>query len=254
MAEEKFPYTCVKPARLLYSSVTQASAPKGMENVEPKYSGTFGIEKEDLDAIVKLEVEAIRSATGNFTGPADYYLAATSGETAAKRVLKTAELKASDPKLSADEKAKLLERAETRAALYRQYAGILMAGSKFEVECAKLVSGKIVDIDLSTEAGKALAGKEFFYNGAYVVPRVAFQGFRAKNVDAKSGATAYLQNCLFVAKGEKLAGGGGPSNSEVFGGFSDFDPTGLEPQAGDEFAGAANPDAGKPGADVIDEF
>lgn len=254
MAEEKFPYTCVKPARLLYSSVTQASAPKDMDNVEPKFSGTFGIEKEDLDAIIKLEVQAIKSATGNFTAPSDYYLAATSGETAAKRVLATAELKASDPKLPADKKAQILEKAETRAALYRQYAGILMAGSKFEVECAKLVNGKIVDIDLTTDHGKAIAGKEYFYNGAYVVPRVAFQGFRAKNVDAKSGATAYLQNCLFVAKGEKLAGGGGPSNSEVFGGFSDFDPTGLEP-TGDEFAGVTgNSEAGKPGADVIDEF
>lgn len=249
---DKFRYTLKKPARLLFSSVTQKSAPKNMPNVEPKFSGTFGIEKEDLDEIVKLEVEAIRSETGGFTQPSDYYLACTSGETAAKRVLAKANLDASDPKLGADEKAKILEKAETRATLYRQYAGILMAGSKFDVEVARLEGGKIIDIDISTDHGRAQAGKDYFYNGAYVVPAVAFQGFRAKTIDAKSGATAFLQNCLFVRKGEKL-GGMGPSNNEVFGGYSDFDPTTLGPEE-EPAGGADGVAAGAPGEDAHDGF
>jgi hypothetical protein len=53
-------------------------------------------------------------------------------------------------------------------------------------------------------------------------------------IDAKDGVTAYLQNCLFVRKGEKIAGGGGPDNSQVFGGFagySDYDPLANAPSS-----------------------
>jgi hypothetical protein len=220
---EKFRYVCVKPARLLYSNVAVKSAPRGVTNAEPKFSGTFGLEKEDFDAIVKLEVDAIKSETGSFTNPGDYYLACTSGETAAKRVLAKAALDAQGK--SADEALKINERAEQRAALYRQYAGIMTAASKYDVECAKLENGKIVDLDISTDANRAMVQRDFMYGGAYVVPAVAFQGYRRKTLDAKDGVTAFLQNVLFVRKGDKI-GGLAPSNKEVFGGFSDYDPTG----------------------------
>jgi hypothetical protein len=219
---EKYRYRCEKSARLLYASITQKSAPRNVANAEPKFSGTFGIQKEDFDAIVKLEVEAIKSETGGFTNPNDYYLACTSGETAAKRVLAKAALDAQGK--PADEAMKINERAEQRAALYRQYAGILTAGSKYDVEVARLENGKIVDIDISTDANRAMAAKDYFYGGAYVVPAVAFQGYRRKTLDAKDGVTAFLQNVLFVRKGDKI-GGLAPSNKEVFGGFTDFDPT-----------------------------
>jgi hypothetical protein len=219
---DKFRYVCTKPARLLYSNVTVKSAPRGVVNAEQKFSATFGVEKEDFDAIVKLEVEAIRSETGGFTNPSDYYLACTSGETAAKRVLAKAALDAQGK--PSDEAMKINERAEQRAALYRQYAGIMTAASKFDVEVAKLENGKIVDIDISTDANRAVAQRDFFYGGAYVAPAVAFQGYRRKTLDAKDGVTAFLQNVMFIHKGDKI-GGLAPSNKEVFGGFSDYDPT-----------------------------
>tara|TARA_R110002020_G_scaffold473059_2_gene701799 strand:+ start:258 stop:1016 length:759 start_codon:yes stop_codon:yes gene_type:complete len=226
---ETYRYTLAKPARLIYSSVTQKSAPRGVQGAVPKYSGNFGIEQEDFDAIVKLEVQAIKSELGSFSGnPGEYYLACTSGDAAAKRAIAKAELDARGK--TPDEAFKIKDKAEKRAASYREFAGILVASSQFDVELAKLENGKIVDIPDEQHA-KAQAGKDNFYPGAYVVPAVAFKGFARKTMDAKDGVTAYLQNCLFVRKGERL-GGSGPANQEVFGsyaGYSNEDPTAMAP-------------------------
>lgn len=224
-------YTLIKPARLLYSSITAKSAPRNVQNAVPKFSGTFGIEQEDMTKIIEIMVAAIKSETGGFTNPGDYYLACQSGKTAGKRALQKAELDAQGK--SADEAFKIREKAEARAKLYEPYAGIITASSQFDVELARLEGGKIIDI-AAEEHARAQAGKDYFYPGAYVVPAVAFKGFRRKTLDAKDGCTAYLQNCLFVRKGERLAGGGGPNNNEVFGsyaGYSDIDPLANAPSS-----------------------
>lgn len=226
-------YTLVKPARLLFSSITAKSAPRGVQNATPKFSGTFGLEKEDFDAIVQIMVDGIKAELGSFTNPGDYYLACMSGTTAGKRALAKAELDAQGK--SADEAFKIKEKAEKRAELYAPYAGILTASSQYDIELAKLEAGKIVDIP-AEEHARAQAGKDLFYPGAYVVPAVALKAFRRKTLDAKDGVTAYLQNCLFIRKGERIAGAGGPGNNEVFGsyaGYSDFDPTANAPSNGD---------------------
>lgn len=222
-------YTLIKPARLLYSSITAKSAPRGVANATPKFSGTFGIETEDMDAIIKVMISAIKSETGGFTNPADYYLACQSGVTAGKRAIAKAELDAQGK--SSDDAFKIMEKAQARVKLYEPYAGILTASSQFDVELARLEGGKIVDI-AAEEHARAQAGKDYFYPGAYVVPAVAFKGFRRKTLDAKDGCTAYLQNVLYVRKGERLAGSGGPANSDVFGGYagySDYDPLANAP-------------------------
>lgn len=222
-------YTLIKPARLLYSSITAKSAPRGVQGAVPKFSGTFGVEKEDFEAIVAVMVAAIKSETGGFTNPGDYYLACQSGITAGKRAMAKAELDAQGK--SSDDAFKIKEKAEARVKLYEPYAGILTASSQFDVELARLEGGKIVDI-AAEEHARAQAGKDYFYPGAYVVPAVAFKGFRRKTLDAKDGCTAYLQNVLYVRKGERIAGSGGPANNEVFGsyaGYSDFDPTANAP-------------------------
>lgn len=222
-------YTLVKPARLLYSSVTAKSAPRNVANAVPKFSGTFGIEAEDFQPIVDIMVSLIKAEVGGFTNPGDYFLACMSGKTAGKRAIMKAELDAQGK--SADEAFKIKEKAEARAKLYEPYAGILTASSQFDVELARLEGGKVLDIP-AEEHARAQAGKDLFYPGAYVVPAVAFKAFRRKTLDAKDGCTAYLQNCLFVRKGERIAGAGGPGNNEVFGayaGYSDFDPTANAP-------------------------
>jgi hypothetical protein len=171
---------------------------------------------------------AIKSEVGGFTKPSDYFLACMSGKTAGIRARAKAELDAQGK--SADEAMKIREKAEGRATLYEPYAGILSASSQFDVELARLEGGKVIDIP-AEEHARAQAGKDLFYPGAYVVPAVAFKGFRRKTLDAKDGCTAYLQNCLFVRKGERLANSG-PANNEVFGayaGYSDFDPTANAP-------------------------
>lgn len=238
---ENIRYTLIKPARLLYSSVTQKSAPRNVPGAVPKFSGTFGLETEDFNAIVQIMVDAIKSELGSFSGnPGDYYLAAMSGTTAGKRALAKAELDAQGK--TPDEGFKLKEKAEKRVALYAPFPGILTASSQFDVELARLEAGKIIDIP-AEEHARAQAGKDLFYPGAYVVPALSFKPFRRKTLDAKDGVTAYLQNCLFIRKGEKLAGAGGPDNNEVFGsyaGYSDVDPTALAPTAS-EAAGEEAP-------------
>lgn len=247
---DKIPFTCTKPATLLHSSITQKSAPRGVANATPKFSGTFGIEKEDLDAIIPLMVQAIQSETGGFTGnPGDYYLACMGGNTAASRVLAKAELDCMGK--SADEAFKIREKANKRAELYRKYAGILSASSQYDVELARLDSGRIVDIPADQPHIRAQAGKDLFYPGAIVVPKISLQGFRRKSLDARDGTTAFLQNVLFIRKGPKIDTGGGGSNQEVFGGFqnySDYDPLANAPGGGsNEFAGFANGQQGQTG-------
>lgn len=236
---ETYRYTLVKPARLLYSSITQKSAPRNVANAQPKFSGTFGCEKEDFDAIVEIMVRAIKAELGSFTSPADYFLACMSGTTAAKRTLEKAEFDCTNPQLSEDDKFKLREKASKRAELYKPYAGIITASSQYDVELARLEpkagGSAVVDIP-NEEHARAQAGKDLFYPGAYVVPALALKAFRRKTLDAKDGVTAYLQNCLYVRKGERIAGAGGPANNEVFGsyaGYSDFDPTANAPSNAD---------------------
>ena len=237
---ETYRYTLIKPARLLYSSITSKSAPRGVMNATPKFSGTFGLEKEDFDAIVEIMVKAIKVELGSFSGnPNDYYLACMSGGTAGRRAIQKAELDAQGK--GADEAFKIKEKAEKRAELYRPYAGILMASSQFDVELARLEAGKVIDIP-DEEHARAQAGKDLFYPGANVVPAIALKAFRRKTLDAKDGVTAYLQNCLHVSKGVRIQGSGGPGNSEVFGnyaGYSDYDPTANAPSNADLDADAA---------------
>lgn len=227
---ETIRYTFAKPARLLYSSITQKSSPKNVQGAVPKFSATFGLEKEDFDKVVQIMVDGIKAELGSFSGnPGDYYLAAMSGVTAGKRAIAKAELDAQGT--PADEAFKIMEKANKRAELYAPFAGILTASSQFDIELARLEGGKIVDIP-AEEHARAQAGKDLFYPGAFVVPAVAFKAFRRKTLDAKDGVTAYLQNCLFIRKGEKLGSAGGPNNNEVFGsyaGYSDHDPTALAP-------------------------
>jgi hypothetical protein len=227
---ETIRFTCAKPARLLFSSITQKSAPRNVQNASAKFSGTFGLEEEDFQSTVRIMIDAIKSEMGTFSGnPGDYYLAVMSGKTAGSRALQKAELDAQGK--SPDDAFKIREKAQARADLYAPYAGILMASSQFDVELARLEAGKIIDIP-NEEHARAQAGKDLFYPGAFVVPAVAFKPFRRKTLDAKDGVTAYLQNCLFIRKGEKLSGAGGPGNNEVFGayqGYSDYDPTALAP-------------------------
>ena len=224
----KIRYVLSKPARLLFANITEKSVPRTAMNAEPKFSGTFGVEKEDFEALVKHMVTAVQSELGSFTKPDDYYLACMSGETAAKRALAKAELDAQGK--PADEAFKIKEKAERYATMYRQYAGVLTASSKFDVSLAKLDGGKIIDITQPHDI--AQAGKDCFYPGAYVVPSIELSAYRRKSLDAKDGVTAFLQNVLFVRKGERIGGGSVP-NSSVFGsyaGYSDVDPTAMAPE------------------------
>lgn len=245
---EKIKFVCTEPATLLFSSITQKSAPRSVQGAEPKFSGTFGLGEKDFKAMIPVMAQCIQSETGAFSGnPADYYLACMGGVTAAKRVMQKAELDAQALRGQgkADEAFKLIEKATKRADAYKGFAGILTASSKFDVQLAQLIGGAIKDIE--GEIAIAQAGKDLFFPGAIVVPSIALQGFRRKKLDDRDGVTAFLQNVLFIRKGPRIdLGGGQASNSEVFGGFqnySDYDPTAMAPGGGSDFAGLATGNA-----------
>lgn len=238
---ELFKYSCIKPARLIFSNVTEMSAPANIPDAKKRFSGTFGIEEEDFKNIVAVMVQAIKAVTGSFSGnPSDYYLPCLSGKQMGQRAIQKAELDARGK--SPDEAFKLKEKAEKRAATYAPYAGILSASSQFDVSLARLEGGKIVDVWTtgSAEHVRAQAGKELFYPGAFVAPAISIKGTLRKKVDDKDGCTAFLNNVLFVRHGEKLAGAGGAPNDQVFGGtwsgYSDVDPTALAPTGTPETA------------------
>jgi hypothetical protein len=247
---DMYRYTLEEPARLLYSNIVEKSAPPGISDAKPRYSGTFGVSEKDFEKIRALMVDAIKSTLGTFSGnPADYYLPCLSGKAMADRTIQTAEFKARG--LDPDAQFKMKEKAEKRAEMYRQYPAILTASSQFEISLARLEGGKIVDIGTSfrtvpafNQAGEPVsttvmddrerlqAGKDYFYPGAWVAPAIAIKGTKRKKLDDKDGCTAFLQNVLFIRKGERL-GGAGPDNNMVYGswaGYSDTDPTALAPQ------------------------
>lgn len=229
---EMFRYALLKPARMLSGDVTKKSTPPGVTNAEPKYNGVWGVEKEDFDNLVKIQVSAIKAELGKFTNPDDYHLCCMSGKVAADRELKKAELKAEQLESQGDHDgaAKVREKAESKAALYRDFAGILKAASKFDVSLARLNNGKILDIP-QEEHALATANRDFFYPGSLQVVNIGVKAYRRKQVDGKDGATAYLNNVLFVRNGEKLFSSGAASNSQVFSGFasqySEVDPTAM---------------------------
>lgn len=220
-------YTLEKPSILLYSSIGVKSAPKSVQGATEKFSGTFGIEQIDLDACIPIMVNLIKSETGSFGTPDEYYLAVMSSKTASKRIMKKAELDRYGK--TSEEADKIMENAEKRSELYLKHAGILTASSNYAVEMAYLLNGKVTDVNMGDAMAVKKADEEYFYRGATVVPCVSFKPFRRKKVDDKDGCTAYLQNCLHIAKTPKIAGGGmKESNADVFGsyaGYSSYDPT-----------------------------
>lgn len=261
---ELFKYSCIKPARLIFSNVTAMSAPHNIPDAKPRFSGTFGVEEEDFKGIVAQMVSAIKAVTGSFSGnPADYYLPCLSGKQMGQRAIQKAELDARGK--SADEAFKLKEKAEKRAATYAPYAGILSASSQFDIVLGRVnEEGLIKDITeekfnraqranlplfpnapfgagVTWKAVHERAGKELFYPGAFVAAAISIKGTLRKKVDDKDGCTAFLNNVLFVRHGEKPTGGGGASNDTVFGGtwsgYSNVDPTALAP-TGNEAAPA----------------
>lgn len=224
---DKTKYVLKEAATLLRGSLAKPSAPPSVKDATLKYSATFGIGEEDFKTIITIMKSAITAELGAFTSPSDYLLCCLSGAKAAERAIQQATFDSQGK--SSDEAFKIMERAEANAELYKGYAGILKASSKYAIQLSRLDGGKVVTITGGQDVLDA-AEKSYFYRGAKVAGEILLQAYRRKKIEDKDGVTAFLQQVLFVANGERIGGGGPAPAADTFSqyaGYSDYDPTAL---------------------------
>ena len=222
---EYHPYTLAEPGRALYINAIEASRPRNTPEAKTKYSITLGLEERDAQALFSIEAEAIRKQFGTFTAPDDYQLCVVSGAKAAAKAIATAEIAARGK--PEEERFKMMQAAEARAALLKPFAGVLQASSRIalhdrfleryhndldqkERENADRMGFKlgviakpkfiVIDTPLLFQEHK---GK--FYRGAYIGGSFSLNAWPRKKADDKDGVTAYIKSLVFVKDGERLS-------------------------------------------------
>lgn len=244
-------YTLKEKARALYISATEATRPPSVPTAPTKYSVTLGLSKTDADALFAIEKQAIMDSFGSWTAADDYQLCVVSGNKAADRAIAAAAL-AARSEGDAEKAFKIKERAEERAKLFREFAGILTASSRIAFhdrfldrymnelspeerqradtmgfKLSVLEGGRLVPLDT---AHAFATHKDKFYRGAFVAGAFTLSPWGRKTVEGKDGVSAYIaQNGLvFVGDGERLAGSG-PTIQDSFAHFTgqatDYSPS-----------------------------
>jgi hypothetical protein len=222
------PYTLRAPGRALYISATEAGKPPSVEAAKTKYSITLGLEAEDAKALFEIEAACINEAGfGPFKSPADYQLCVVSGAKAAEKALASAALAARGK--PEEEAFKIKERAEKRAELVKDYAGILVASSRIAFHdrftdrymndltpqeremadrmgfrLAVLSGGKVLALDTAHLFAEY---KDKFYRGALIGGTFNLSPWARKKAEDKDGVSAYINGLVFVKDGERLASG-----------------------------------------------
>lgn len=240
-----YDYTLRQPARAIYENLTTAS--KAVETAKTKYSVTLGLEAEDAQALFALEAQAITDNFGLFTGADDYQLCCVSGQKAAEKAIKSAELAARGK--PADEAMKIKERAEARANLLRPFAGILTASSRvafhdrfleryqndldqkerenadrFGFRLGIIAQPKMIVLDTPLVFNEY---KDKFYRGCYVGGSFNLSPWARKKADDKDGVSAYIRNIVWVKDGERLSAERRLEDefSHYMGAATNYDPT-----------------------------
>lgn len=101
------------------------------------------------------------------------------------------------------------------------------SGEEYPPFLSVLQGKKIVDLD---DVSKLTLGKQKFYNGCYVVPKVRFKAYKSQTeggIGAYSGVKAFLSSVLWVADGTRIGGSSAETFRAYVGGLSDVDPTGA---------------------------
>lgn len=241
-----YEYTLRQKARGLYVNLVEAT--KAVSTAPTKYSIMYGLHAEDAKALFELEALAIRERYGTFTKPDDYQLCVVSGAKAAEKALAGAALAARGK--SEEEAFKIKERAQARADLVGQFAGILTASNrtafhdrfldrymmdldemerqnadKFGFRLAVLARPKPIVLDTQLAF---IEHKDKFYRGAWYGGTVKLSLWDRKKAEDKDGVSAYLGNQIFVEDGERLAGGSKPIEDEFGhyqGSATDYSPS-----------------------------
>jgi hypothetical protein len=241
-----YEYTLRQKARGLYVNLTEAT--KATDTAPTKYSVMYGLHKEDADALFALEALAIKERYGTFTKPDDYQLCVVSGAKAAEKALAAAALAARGK--SEEDAFKIKERAQARADMVGEYAGILTASSrtafhdrfldrymmdldekdrasadKFGFRLAVLARPKPIILDTQLSF---IEHKDKFYRGAWYGGTFKMSPWDRKTAEAKDGVSAYLGNQIFVEDGERFAGSAKPIEDEFGhyqGSVTDYSPS-----------------------------
>lgn len=207
----------------------------GVKKGDPKYSALFIIEPENPDlARLKAEATAMLKAKAN-------------GKTIRARRLTQEEVDAGTfvevnvPWKSGDKEADRLKAKnngdDSKGSIYRGQV-LLKASSKYQPALSAIEGGKIVDF--VTDEAKAVAGKKYFYSGAYLVPGFGLHWYKGDE-GKPDGVSLYFNAALFAKHGPRL-GGRTHNAAEAFKGYigniSQEDPTGgaaSEDLGDDEF-------------------
>lgn len=99
------------------------------------------------------------------------------------------------------------------------------SGAEYPPFLSVLDGKRIIDLD---ETSKRTLGKQKFYNGCYVVPKVRFKAYKSQTeggIGAYSGVKAFLSSVLWVADGKRIGGSSAETFRAYVGSLSDVDPT-----------------------------
>lgn len=93
---------------------------------------------------------------------------------------------------------------------------VVKASSKYAPALSGIENGKVVEYD-KPETRATLA--KTFYAGAYLVPHVALNPYKAQE-NKPGGVSLYFNAVCFIKHGAKLTGGKGVNAAEVFKGYA----------------------------------
>lgn len=198
--QDDFNFQTAHRASHLHIDVPKPFMKNGKPQGDPKYSALFIIDPENADLVrLKAEVTAMLKAKAG-------------GKTIRARRLTQEEvdvgtfIEVSVPWKAGDKEADRLKTKnngdDSKGAIYRGQV-LLKASSKYQPALSAIEGGKIVDF--VTDEAKAVAGKKYFYSGAWIVPGFGLHWYKGDE-GKPDGVSLYFNAALYAKAGPKLAG------------------------------------------------
>jgi len=212
-------YTFQKKARAVFANLIIPKKIKdksGREQGKPVYSATLvEIDKVDIDAM-----RQIAAAVAKAEWPGRQLIVNREALTDPRNL--------QFPFKNGDERAaEALVKGKDGSFFQGQVVFDTRSGEEYPPFLSVLQGNKVMDLD---GVSKLTLGKQKFYNGCYVVPKVRFKAYKSQTeggIGAYSGVKAFLSSVLWVADGPRIGGSSAETFRAYVGGLSDVDPTGT---------------------------